>query len=50
VEEGQPPEAGIVFVTVYDPAVLAERSTVPVEELIFNPAVDVKVPATPAPE
>jgi hypothetical protein len=43
---GQPPDAAMVFVTVYVPAVLAERSTCPVDVLMnTNPAVELKVPA-----
>jgi hypothetical protein len=48
--EGQPPEAAIVFVTVYVPGVLAARSTCPVEVLTnTNPAVELNVPADPPP-
>ena len=52
VTAGQPPDAAIVFVTVYVPAVLAERFTTPVAVLTnTNPAPDAeKVPATPPPE
>jgi len=39
-----PPEAGIVYVTVYVPAVLVDGVMAPVDELIVNPTVDVKVP------
>ena len=47
VLEGHPPEPAIVLVTVYVPAVLAERFTCPVLALTkTNPAVDVNVPAT----
>ena len=46
----QPPEAAIVFVTVYVPAVLAAKFIVPVAALMLNPAgEDVKAPATPPP-
>ena len=46
----QPPEAAIVLVTVYVPAVLPERFTCPVVVLTnTSPAVDEKVPATPPP-
>jgi hypothetical protein len=48
---GQPPDAVIVFVTVYVPAVLAERSTCPLVGLTnTKPAGDdVNVPALPPP-
>ena len=46
---GQPPEAAIVFVMVYVPAVLASKLTTPVAALILNPAVEVNVPAIPPP-
>ena len=36
VTTGHPPAADIVFVTVYVPGVLAERSTCPVEEFILK--------------
>lgn len=36
-----------VLITVYVPAVLAERSTRPVEALMLNPAVELNVPAVP---
>ena len=49
VTAGQPPAAAIVFVTVYVPIVLDARLTRPVKELMTNPAVLVKVPATPPP-
>jgi hypothetical protein len=46
----QPPAAAIELVTVYVPAVLADKSTSPVKVLInTNPAVDENVPATPPP-
>jgi hypothetical protein len=46
-----PPEAGIVFVTLYVPGELAVRSIWPVEALIkINPDGDEEnVPAEPAP-
>ena len=45
-----PPDAAIVLVTVYDPAVLADRSTWPVAEFTkTNPGVDENIPATPPP-
>jgi hypothetical protein len=52
VTAGHPPDAVIVFVTVYVPAVLAERFTTPVEVLTnTSPAADAEnVPATPPPE
>ena len=41
----QPPDAAIVYVTVYVPAVLLPGVIAPVEALMFNPAGDaVKVP------
>ena len=50
VTAGHPPDAAIVLVTVYVPAVLAAKLTSPVEvETNTNPAVDKKVPATPPP-
>jgi hypothetical protein len=50
VTAGHPPAAALVFVTVYVPAVLAERFTCPVAALTkTNPAVDVNVPAAPPP-
>ena len=45
----QPPNAEIVFVTVYVPGVLAVKFTAPVVELILKPDVEVNVPATPPP-
>jgi hypothetical protein len=52
VTAGQPLAAAIVFVTVYVPAVLAERFTTPVDVLTkTNPAADAEnAPATPPPE
>jgi hypothetical protein len=47
---GQPPDAAIVFVTVYVPAVLAARSTTPVPEVMLKPAVEVNTPGVPPPE
>jgi hypothetical protein len=45
-----PPAAAIVFVTVYVPATLADKSTWPVAGLTkTRPAVDVNRPATPPP-
>jgi hypothetical protein len=38
ITAGQPPEAAMVYVTVYDPAVLLDGVIDPVEELIVNPA------------
>jgi hypothetical protein len=50
VTAAHPPEAAIVFVTVYVPAVLAVRLTCPVEVLTkTKPAVEENVPATPPP-
>lgn len=47
---GHPPDAGIEFVMVYVPGVLAERSTCPLEVLTkTRPAVDENVPAVPPP-
>ena len=46
----QPPEAAIVFVTIYVPAVLVAKLMTPVAvETKFNPAVEENVPATPPP-
>ena len=45
----QPEAAAIVFVTVYVPAVLADKSTIPEDALIINPAVELNNPATPPP-
>ena len=46
----QPPEAAIVLVTVYVPAVLATKFTCPVDVLTnTKPVVDENVPATPPP-
>jgi hypothetical protein len=45
-----PPAAGNVFVTIYDPGVLADIFILPVEVLInTRPAVDENVPAIPPP-
>lgn len=45
-----PPEAAMVLVTVYVPAVLAARSTWPVPVFTnTNPAVEENVPAVPPP-
>ena len=50
VTAAQPPDAAIVFVTVYVPGVLADKLTCPVAVLTnTSPAVDEKVPATPPP-
>jgi hypothetical protein len=40
----QPPDAAVVYVTVYVPAVLALGVISPVLASIFSPAVDEKVP------
>jgi len=46
----QPPDAAIVLVTVYVPAVLAARLTSPVRVFVkTSPEVDEKVPALPPP-
>ena len=42
--EEHPPEAGIVYVTVYVPAVLVDGVMAPVVEFIVNPPADEKVP------
>ena len=47
--EAQPPDAGIVYVTVYVPAVLVDGVTAPVTELMINPAVEEYVPPVYAP-
>jgi hypothetical protein len=51
VTAGHPPEAGIVFVIVYVPGLLAERFTCPVEALINTrlPEDALNTPATPPP-
>ena len=50
VTAGQPLAAGIVFVTVYVPDVLADKFTCPVDVLTkTNRAVELNVPATPPP-
>ncbi len=50
VTTAQPPDAAIVFVTVYVPGVLADKSIWPVVALTkTSPAVDEKVPAIPPP-
>ena len=49
VSAGQGPDTGTILVTVYVPGVLADKFTRPVFELMFNPAVDVNVPALPPP-
>jgi hypothetical protein len=50
VTAGHPPEAAIVFVTVYVPTVLEARFTKPLEALMLNPeGLAVNVPATPPP-
>ncbi len=50
VAAAHPPDAAIVFVTVYVPAVLASRSTCPVDVLTkTNPAVEENVPALALP-
>ena len=50
VTEGHPPDATIVFVTVYVPGVLADKFTCPVAVLTkTNPAVEENVPAVPPP-
>jgi hypothetical protein len=45
----QPPEAGIVYVTVYVPAVLVLGVMAPVAALIVKPAVELYVPPVYAP-
>ena len=49
---GQPPEAGMVYVTTYVPSVLVDGVTAPVPELIVSPPVDEYVPPVyePVPE
>jgi hypothetical protein len=48
--DGHPPDAAIVLVTVYVPAVLADKFTTPVDVLTkTKPAEEEKVPATPPP-
>ena len=42
--EAHPPEAGVLYVTVYDPGVLVDGVIPPVTGLIVNPGVDEKVP------
>jgi hypothetical protein len=50
VTAAHPPDAAIVFVTVYVPGVLADKLTWPVAVLTnTSPAVDENVPATPPP-
>jgi hypothetical protein len=49
VTTGHPPDAAIVFVTVYVPEVLADKFTTPVEALMLKPAAELNVPATPPP-
>ena len=50
VTAAHPPEAAIVFVTVYVPGVLADKLTCPVLVLTnTNPAVELNVPALPPP-
>jgi hypothetical protein len=46
---GHPPDAAMVFVTVYVPAVLPDKFTNPVVELTVKPTVDVNTPALPPP-
>jgi hypothetical protein len=45
--EGHDPAAAIVFVTTYDPGVLATRSIAPVDAFIESPEVELKTPAVP---
>ena len=47
VSIGQGAKVNAVLVTVYVPGVLADRSITPVVALMLNPAVELKVPATP---
>ncbi len=50
VTAGHPPDAAIVFVTVYVPGVLADKFTTPAAVMLI-PAVEVNVPAeAPAPK
>ena len=50
VTAAHPPEAAMVFVTVYVPGVLADKFTCPVNVLVkTNPAVEENVPAVPPP-
>ena len=49
VAEGQPPEAGMVLVTVYVPGVVAARFTDPVDGSMLNPGAAENVPALPPP-
>ena len=50
VTTAHPPDAAMVFVTVYVPAVLDARFTCPVEALTkTSPADDENVPAMPPP-
>jgi hypothetical protein len=50
VTAAHPPEAGIVLVTVYVPAVEVDGVMAPVVALIVKPVVELKVPAVlPAP-
>jgi hypothetical protein len=49
IAAGQSPDAAIVFVTLYVPAVLDARFTTPVVELMFNPAVEENMPAVALP-
>jgi hypothetical protein len=45
VAEGQPPEAGMVFTTMYDPGVLADKLTSPLGDMNTSPAEELNVPA-----
>ena len=50
ITAGHPLAAAMVFVTVYVPGKLADKSISPVVALMTNPAgAEVKVPATPPP-
>jgi hypothetical protein len=50
IAAGHPPDAAIVFVTVYVPTVLADKFTTPVDVLTkTKPTEEEKVPATPPP-
>ena len=42
--EGHPPDAAIVFITVYVPGVLADKFTTPVAALIINPVDEENIP------
>ena len=50
-DAAQPPEAAMVFVIVYVPAVLAERSITPLLVLTkTSPEEELNIPAVPPPE